>query len=419
MTGAAVPGTRVTYIIGDFPVRSQRFILREVLAVKSLGADVVVHALRRPDADWLEADEREVLDAVSLLPPLLSWSTLTSHAHFLRRAPRRYFATLGTLLALPRRRWYLVFRLIDAFLRAPHIGRRLLTGPGPVHVHAHFALRATEVAMAVAELTGGTFSFTAHAYDIYRIPNALEEKLRRARFVVTCTHANAAYLKALCPDVPASRIAVVYHGVEVDGAAEATPPIGVPLILSAGRLIEKKGLDSFIAACGSLARQGVAFDAAIAGEGPLRGRLEELINAAGLQGRVRLLGWRSYRELVTLYRQAAVFVLPSRITEDGDRDGIPNVLIEALLHRVPVISTAVSAIPELVRDGETGQLIAPDDPAALTDALRRVLADPAAARATAEAGRVAVLRDFDPRRNAARLLELLRCTDVTPGIGAA
>lgn len=418
MNGGAAPGTRVTYIIGDFPVRSQRFILREVLAVKSLGAAVEVYAVRRPKTDWLEADERGVLDAVSVLPPLFSWSALSSHAYFLRRAPGRYLATLGTLLGLPRRRWYLVFRLIDAFLRAPHIGRRLLSGPGPVHVHAHFALRATEVALAVAELTGGTFSFTAHAYDIYRFPNALEEKLRRARFVVTCTRANEAYLRALCPDVPESRIAVVYHGVEVDGAAASPSPTGVPLILSAGRLIEKKGFDSLITACARLADRGVAFNAAIAGEGPLRGRLEERVRAAGLEGRVRLLGWRSYRELVALYREAAVFVLPSRITEDGDRDGIPNVLVEALLYRVPVISTAISAIPELIRDGETGQLVAPDDPAALTDALLRVLADPAAARATAEAGRVAVLRDFDPERNATRLLGLLRITAGAPGIVA-
>ena len=416
MNGAAAPGMSVAYIIGDFPVRSQRFILREVLAVQSLGAAVVVYAVRRPNTDWLEADEREVLATVSVLPSLLSWRTIQAHAFFLRCAPRRYFATLGTLLRLPRRRWYLVFRLIDAFLRAPHIGRRLMAEPGPVHVHAHFALRATEVALAVAELTGGSFSFTAHAYDIYRVPNALEEKLRRARFVVTCTQANAAYLSALCPDVPASRIAVVYHGVEVDGAAASPPPGGVPLILSAGRLIEKKGLDTLITACAQLASRGVAFDAVIAGEGPLRGRLEERIRAAGLEGRVRLLGWRSYRELVALYQMAAVFVLPSRITEDGDRDGIPNVLVEALLHRVPVISTAVSAIPELVHDGETGQLVAPDDPAALTAALLHVLEDPVAARATAEAGRSAVLRDFDPRRNATRLLDLFAVPAERPGI---
>jgi glycosyltransferase involved in cell wall biosynthesis len=409
MTAADEPRARVAFLIGNFPVPSQRFILREVLAVRALGAEVEVYAVRHPAADWLDAREREVLGAVRAVPGILSWSSLRAHAYFLRRNPRRYGATLGAMLRMPRRRWYLVFRHADAFLRAPWVARSVLTSRGSPHVHAHFALRATELAVAVAGLTGGTYSFTAHAYDIYREPSGLEAKIRGARFVVTCTRVNAEYLRGLCPDVPPDRIRLVYHGVEAEPQADApSRPAepGPPLVLTAGRLVEKKGFDVFIEASAALVRRGVTFRAAIVGDGPLRKRLAAQIEAGGLGGHIQLLGWQSYRDLVALYREAAVFALPSRIAGDGDRDGIPNVLVEALRYRVPVVSTAVSAIPEVVRNGETGWLVPPDDPAALAEALATALGDPASARVLASAGQEFVAREFDPARNASRLLAM-------------
>jgi glycosyltransferase involved in cell wall biosynthesis len=401
-------GGRVAYVIGSFPVPSQRFILREIMAVRALGAAVEVHAIRRLPSDWLSAEERSVLEAVVPLPAPLSWRSLRAHAFILRRHPGRYVATLGMLLGLPCRRWYLRFRLLDAFFRAPWLARRLEES-GPSHVHAHFALRATEVAMAVAGLSGGSYSFTAHAYDIYREPNALEEKIRGAKFVVTCTRANAAYLQALCPEVPRERIAVVYHGVERAAPAErpaSSSERGVPLILSAGRLIPKKGFDTLIAACRLLADRGIPFRVEIAGDGPLRSRLATQIREAGLERHVALPGWRPYPDLLARYREAAVFALPSRIADDGDRDGIPNVVLEAMLWEVPVVSTAVSAIPEVVRDGVTGWLVPPDDAMASAEALQSALEDRASAAARSRAARELVLREFNPATNAARLLGL-------------
>lgn len=399
----------MAYLIGSFPVPSQRFILREVLAVRALGAEVDVYAVRHLAADWLDEREREVLTTVRAIPAVLSWPSLRAHAHFLRRHPRRYAATLGAMLRMPRRRWYLVFRLVDGFLRAPWVARSVQASSGPPHLHAHFALRATELAMAVAGLTAGSYSFTAHAYDIYREPSGLEHKIRGARFVVTCTGANVKYLRALCPEVPPERIRLVYHGLEAGPGPAVRAPrreTAPPLVLTAGRLIRKKGFDVFIAACAELARRGVAFRAAIVGDGPLRTQLEGQIRSAHLTDRIHLLGWRSYRDLVTLYQEAAVFALPSRIAEDGDRDGIPNVLIEALQYRVPVVATAVSAIPEVVRNGETGWLVGPNDPAALAEGLATALGDPASAQVLASAGRDFVNREFDAARNAARLLAM-------------
>jgi glycosyltransferase involved in cell wall biosynthesis len=284
----------------------------------------------------------------------------------------------------------------------------------------------TEAALAVATLLGCGFSFTAHARDIYATPNALEQKMRAARFVVTCTEYNARHLRRLCPELPPDRLHVIRHGVpgppglRLTGArpqgedpaewgARSRPSSGgPPLLLSAGRLIPKKGLDLLVDACALLRDRGVSFECRIAGAGPLFRDLDRRIARAGLGGHVRLLGWQGAAEMARLYGAATVFALPSRVVRGGDRDGLPNVLVEALAQGVAVASTRVSAIPELIRDGVTGLVVEPDDPASLAAALERLLSDAELRERFAEAGRRLVAEQFDLETNTRRLLGLFR-----------
>lgn len=411
-TVSAAPS--LVYILGAFPASSQTFVAREIRILRRLGLPLRVFALGLDRDRPLPEGDEDWARTVAAVPHGLSLRLLAAHVFFLRRAVyrARYLRAFLAVARLPHRPRFLLLRALYAFWRVAPIARELLAEGSPRHVHAHFAVSQTEAALALAALLDCGFSFTAHARDIYAAPNALPEKMRAARFVVTCTGYNGEHLRRLCPDLPADHVQVIPHGVPLPCAAPVPPAeepgrsLVPPLLLSAGRLIEKKGFETLLAACARLHARGVAFDCGIAGDGPLSRSLSHRIERSGLGHRVQLLGWKRPSEMEQLYEGAAVFVLASRVTPGGDRDGLPNVLVEALAHGVPVVSTRVSAIPELVIDGHTGLLVPPDDPEALAAALERLLADPELRRRLAEAGRRRVAERFEAMANARRLARL-------------
>jgi glycosyltransferase involved in cell wall biosynthesis len=254
-------------------------------------------------------------------------------------------------------------------------------------------------------LTGLSYSFTAHAKDIYTTrPVRIAERMREARFVVTCTHYNHQYLVSLVDSQTAQRIWCIPHGVDLRRFHPGPPARSqLPLILAVGRLVEKKGLTYLVEACALLQRQGVSFQCWIVGSGPLRDPLREQIKTLGLENTVELHGFRTQEELVESYRQATVCALPCIVLENGDRDGIPNVLVEAMAMGLPVVSTSISGIPELVEHERTGVLVPPRDPPALAAALARLLADPHQCQQLGSAASLSVTERFDLARNVERL----------------
>lgn len=280
-----------------------------------------------------------------------------------------------------------------------------------VHLHAHFAHTATTVTMLAARLAGVTFSFTAHAKDIYRVDmnpgDLLARKLRAASFAVTCTRANVEYLGGFTNSP--EKIHRIYHGIDLN---LFTPPAerlsaAPPLILAVGRFVEKKGFPDLVEACRILHAEGVSFRTMIiGGTTELTAEVQARIDAGGLGEIVTLHPALTQERLREIYAEATLFALPCLITADGDRDGIPNVLVEALAEGLPVVSTNVSGIPELIRDGETGLLVEPQDPVALAGAIRRLLADPELGRRLGRAGSEFVHLEFDARRNIAALRRL-------------
>lgn len=392
----------LVYIIGTYPSLTTTFIDREITALRELGAGVRVISVRRTTGA-LSPSQRALQKGVVYLLPAAKLSVAASHLRFALVKPAAYFGTL--LYLVTRRHPSLKARLRTvAHFAAGVYAAHLLSGQRCDHVHAHFADRAATLALVASRLLGVPYSVTAHANDIYVSPVLLPEKIANARFATTCTRYNQEHLARLSGGV-GGKVSLVYHGLDLSAfQPDAGARAGKPVILAVGQLKEKKGLGYLIRACRALKDRGHEFECEIVGEGPLRSELEALVRQLSLESTVRLSGALPHPEVVLKYQRAHVFALPCVVAGDGDRDGIPNVLLEAMAMGLPVVSTPVSGIPEVVEDGVNGFLVPPGDEVALADALARLLDDPAARRQLGERGRERVAAEFDAERNARRLL---------------
>jgi glycosyltransferase involved in cell wall biosynthesis len=258
--------------------------------------------------------------------------------------------------------------------------------------------------MFASMLTGLPFSFTGHARDLYQIPaSSLAAKAARATTLVTCCEANVTFLRETLPDSPVP-VEVIHHGVDLDRFSPSTRGgDGVPALVSVGRLVEKKGFDDLLRA---LARIDRPFSCEIYGDGPLHDELVGLRDDLGLGDRVDFMGARDSDEIVKALADADAFVLTPTTTEDGDRDGIPNVLVEAMACGLPVVTTTAGGITELVADDVNGLLCDPDDVTSIAQAVSRVVSDPALRVRLGAAGRRTVEADYDVNTAAARLVAL-------------
>ncbi|HWM12790.1 MAG TPA: glycosyltransferase, partial [Solirubrobacteraceae bacterium] len=417
----------IGYVLMGYPRVSETFIASELHRVELAGVPVRLfvlkpveekeRGLRHPVNDAIAAEPRYLPDTSSLTAPLHRWRPrhLRPFLPALRRVARRRPLGLARALrtagaqALRDRRTPLsgprkVY--VKELVQAVALADLLLAAPEVRHLHAHFAHGTTTIAWHAATIAGLPFSFTGHARDIYAPelnPHGwLRRKLLAARFAVTCTAANVEHLEAIAPE---ASIHLVYHGLNADFArmleheeAPAAAPNGTLRVLGVGRLVAKKGFDVMVEACAELRRRDVPFEALIVGQDDkhgsvVRGRIEAL----GLGDRVAIPGPMGQADLLREYRRAGALCMPCRVLE-ADRDGIPNVLVEAMAAGAPVVATGVSGIPELVAHEVNGLLVEPDDPAALADALVRVHRDRELAARLAAEGRRTVRERFDGDR---------------------
>jgi glycosyltransferase involved in cell wall biosynthesis len=400
-----MPGPRVAYLLLWFPEPSQTFVLDEVNTLVRLGLDVRVYTLYGPRPATRLAGMAEVLAPVRRL----GTAALQSLVRDLLRLGRTWGPQAGPFLRrVALRRWRSLEtggEALWACLAGVHLAG-IMTADGIDHIHAPWANGPATAAWVASRLSGIPFSFSGRAHDLYPPDGALQEKMAAASFVRTNTRINRQYLAALCPHL-AGKVVNVYNGVSLAPAPGRRPPGRPPFhLLALGRLVPKKGFSVLLAACRALTAQGVDFRLTLAGDGPERGKLREIIDRGGLVYRVRLPGAVPHREVARLMAAADLLVMPSLIAPSGDRDGIPNVILEALVCGVPVVASAVSGIPEVIQDGDTGWLTVPGDAEALARVLAAALADPGEARRRAEQGRVLVAREFDSRKNYARLMAL-------------
>jgi glycosyltransferase involved in cell wall biosynthesis len=430
--GAAATG-RVAYVLKGYPRLSEVFITSEIYRLERLGVPLRLYVLKAADEDVAHDVVRRVrvrpdyLHQTSSLSGTGTFRWLAANAGLFRPALRRTVRRhpVGTARAAGRalaqavraRRGFLAAPrkiYLKEFLLAVDLADRLDAAGDVARLHAHFAHGTTTVTWLAAAITGLPFSFTGHAKDIYteelNPAGLLRRKMDAASFVVTCTEANRTHLTAIGSSTP---VHVVYHGLNADfeplvaaGVHRIQPPR--VRLLAVGRLVRKKGLDTFVDACAVLRSRGVDFEAVIAGEhGDHEAAVRERVVTTGLAERVSFLGPLTQQGLFAEYQRASVFALPCRVLEDGDRDGIPNVLMEAMACGLPVVTTGISGITELVRDGENGLIVEPDRPTDLADALHRLIKDPELAGHLAERGRSTISERFDAATTAAQMASLL------------
>lgn len=337
------------------------------------------------------------------------------HLDALAAAPARYLRTLAYCLRRPDlAAGYGELSTLGCFTRAVQVAgdiRRLpAVGDRATRVHAHFAHDPALVGLLVARLTGLPFSFTGHARDLLQIPpTALAARAASATALITCCAANADYVAAAVPAASRPPVLVIHHGVELARFRPSTDQAGgqVARLLSVGRLVQKKGFTDLLTALAQVA-PAADFTCRIYGDGPLLGELTRMRDRLGLRERVQLMGAAGTDEIVAALGAADMFALTPRVLADGDRDGIPNVLVEAMACGLPVVTTSAGGIDELVRPDVNGLLAAPGDVAAVAASVERLLRDPALGRRLGSAARVTVEADYDIAEAARRLDDVFR-----------
>ena len=403
---------RIGYVLKMFPRYSETFVQNEVLELERRGVPLVVYSLKPAAAGPRHAMLSRLRAPVVTLPES-GWRGLpavaAAHARLFRRAPGPWLRTAGYVLS--RHSWAALKRFLQCGPLVLDAERRGLT-----HLHAHFASSATRVAMLAARLSGLTYSFTAHAKDIYLLDqdvDLLRDKILEARFVVTVSEHNRAHLARLCGDHAGARVQRLYNGVDL--AAFGDAPVGDPgRILCVARLVEKKGIADLIDACARLRARGIRFSCRIIGDGPLRAPMAQRIRDLDLGEQVCLVGALPHERVTEELAGSGLLALPCVVARDGNRDGLPTVILEAMASARPVISTRVTGIPEMVEDGVTGFVTEPGDPESLAGAIARLIEDPPLARRMGEAGRRRAEERFSLSTNVGLLHELFESRLATP-----
>ncbi|WP_162604961.1 glycosyltransferase family 4 protein [Geomonas terrae] len=397
---------RLAYLANYFPSLTETFIYREVMELKRRNVAVTLYSLRKPGETEVSDEALKLRGETSYLLPVPTGELLASHAWFFGRTPLAYLGTLFKMLTGTHNNFRDRVRSLTHFGEGAVLARRMVR-EGITHIHAHYASQSTSVARVVHLLTGIPYSFTGHAHDIWHDRLLLPEKLREAAFVATCSTFAKEFIareEKTCDE----KIHVVYHGLDV---RKFTPPVGEKArirnrILSVGSLGPTKGFPDLIRACALLRQKLTDFECVIVGEGPMREELERLISDLGLSGTVRLVGSVPQEGLIGFYHEAWIFVLPCVIADDGRRDGLPNVLMEAMATGLPVITTRSTAQEELIEHGRHGLLVPPHAPEELATAICTLCRDDELRESLGTGGRRRIERDFDNRTTIEPLLRL-------------
>ena len=392
------------YLFERFPSFTQTFCYREVAEMRRQGANPAIFSVRRPVGEPAQEWDAEIVREVRYLP---ADEDLVRQVDTALRKGKLPANAEREIRAWGRKTDFL--RLYQAAFLGPQ-----LHALGVRHVHAHFAGLAARTAYWIQRFFGIGFSFTAHANDIFApkpFEISLHDLVRSARAVVTVSEFGVHFLGEKFPEA-AGKIRCVYNGIDLSRFERADLSATDPMIVSIGRLIEKKGFGDLIEACQLLRARGVNFRCEIIGEGPLESALREQITSSGLSGVVILTGPLAQSEVVERLARATVFALPCVTETGGGMDNLPTVLMEAMASSLPVVSTRIGGVPEMVVEGSTGLLVAEHQPTALAEALARILADQALAKSLGEAGRQRAADLFSVEKNVAALNFVFRSFDV-------
>lgn len=369
---------KIAYLAPEIPALSATFVYKEILALQQLNVDVRCFSVHSPDSVASGVELAALKESVSTLYNSSKVTVIKAHFSHILKAPIIYLCTLNKLISdvfsvglFSRNALGLVFR----FFYAGYLAKQL-TDQECQHLHIHFAHVPTDIGMYAASLAKIPFSVTAHANDIFERGWLLKEKVERCAFFATISEFNRRYLLGL--DVDANKLKIVRCGVDAGQFSTRKNFVSAKRVKigTVGRLVEKKGVDTLIKAMALIKQQGLDCDLLIAGSGPLSSELNQLVEQLKLSAtEVQFLGAMPHTEVAGFITSLDVFVLPCKQDSNGDMDGVPVVLMEAMLSGVPVISTELSGIPELIINEQTGLLVQPNDDKALANAVVQVLSD--------------------------------------------
>jgi len=386
-------------VLKGYPRISETFISNEILLLESLGFTIHIISMRHPRENFVHASIKNVKSDVDYLPSTIRNHLLPLLYHngmLAFKKPRVYFKALKKAGS----RWMRTKKIatLKHLLQAGYLVHKCLPGKNIIHFQAHFAHSPTSVALFSSMLSSIPFSFFAHAKDIYTSdPRQLKEKIDMAKFVVTCTKYNRNHLLRLAND-STTPIFCVYHGINLDYFSPrdknvvCAPPYK---LLTVARMTEKKGLATVYQALSILRNKRVRFFHTLIGEGDDNEKIVKLIHTLKLENVTKLCGTLTHEEVIKHYKDSDLFVLGCQIANNGDRDGIPNVMAESMAMNLPVVATNVSGIPEFLEDGISGMMVEPKDPEALARAMKTILSNEELRKKVSLEARKRIIKKFD------------------------
>jgi len=385
----------LAYLFERFPSFTQTFCVREVQALRQLGLRFPIFSIRSTLAEPAQSFPPEFRELTENLPEEIEATQPWTPAYWRARSARKRLVELWGPKGDRNRAYEAVWLL-------PRLKRL-----GVRHVHVHFAGIAARTAFWLKQLGGISYSLTAHANDFFvKTPEArLEDIFREAKFVVTVSDYSAHQLRERFPNA-SEKIHRIYNGIDCPLFALPPQPTDCPRILSVGRYIEKKGYFDLIEACAML--PDLNFQCDLVGSGPLEEALRRRIQEFGVENRVHLTGPKTEAEIQQMLQQASLFVLACRTESDGGKDNLPTVIMEAMAAGLPVISTRLAGVPEMVIDGKTGRLVEEQKPAELAKAIRDLFSSPIRAQEMGHAGSVLAQTTFDISVTAPQLKSLFQ-----------
>jgi len=407
-----VRAPRVAYLCSKFPGVSHTFILREIEGVIEAGVQVRAFSIRRPSGGELTGEKARWWFPKTnyVVPP--RWGMLAAaHMRHAVRHPGRYFSVLAQALRMRLRGLRGKFRGLCYFAEAVYLAE-FFRRTRIEHVHVHSASQIALPALLANALTRIPFSITVHGPGEFINDELLYEKFHAAGHLVAISEYCRGQIISHAPDLPPEKISVVHCGVDPHHFTPARGRCDGPLrLLTIGRLVPQKDHLTLVEACAELMRRGLDFRCSVVGDGPTAREVGAAIERRGLDGRVVLEGVVNDERILELLRSADVFVMSSLL------EGVPSVLMEAMSCRVPVVSTRVCGVPELVDDGVSGLLVEPRDPVAIADAVMKLAGDADLRRRLGDAGRAKVMEDFNSAVNYRRVAELFHtwCAGGLPG----
>jgi len=392
----------IAYVVSRFPRVTETFVLQEMLELQRTGQPVLIYPLLRVQQPVRHPEVEELIPKVHY-SPFLSTPILLANWYWLRKSPRTYIRVFFSALKGCWGSANLFFGALGILPKSAHLAR-LMKERGILHVHAHFATHPALAAWIIFHLSGITYSFTAHAHDIFVHTQMLPEKVRSALFVVTISRFNKDYLLKLAPDSPEEKIKVIHCGIDLETYRLAVHSQKDSFqILCVASLEPYKGIEYLLRACRILKEKGLQFHCIIVGEGRERKNLETSISHYGIADFVRLLGAQSHEVVVNLIMESDIFVLPSIVAPDKRMEGIPVALMEAMAGGLPVIASNLSGISELVQPDHNGVLVSGGDYQALADAVYKLASDWKLREEMGKWGRETVAAGFQLSPNVAAL----------------